>query len=315
MRSEPLSNSLDEDLVDALQTLAGEHPGFRPVHAKGIVCSGTFIATPQARQICRAHHFQGRAVPAVIRFSNASGDPRSDDRSADLRGMAVKLQPPGGQDTDIVALSIDRFAARSAEEFLEFLQVQLPDPATGRQDKARIDAFLAGHPAAQAFVTRSITAPPPASYARETYSALHAFLFIAEDGTVRFGRYRWEPEAGEVHLTREDAVKREPGFLRSELAQRLATGPAFFRLMLQLAAEGDPTDDATAVWPNNRPVVHLGRLQIEGISSTSQDDERQLLFDPSRVPDGIDLSMDPILLARPHAYALDFGRRNNARST
>ena len=103
--------------------------------------------------------------------------------------------------------------------------------------------------------------------------------------------------------------------MRSELAQRLATGPAFFRLLLQLAAEGDPTDDATAVWPEDRPVVCLGRLQIDAISPTSQDDERQLLFDPSRVPDGIDLSMDPILLARPHAYAVDFARRNTPRST
>jgi catalase len=37
-------------LVEALRALAGSHPGFRPVHAKGIVCSGTFHGAPDARR-------------------------------------------------------------------------------------------------------------------------------------------------------------------------------------------------------------------------------------------------------------------------
>jgi catalase len=62
-------------LVDTMRALAGPHPGFRPVHAKGIVCSGTFRVVPQARAVNRASHLQGQTVPAVIRFSNSSGDP------------------------------------------------------------------------------------------------------------------------------------------------------------------------------------------------------------------------------------------------
>ena len=59
-------------LVETMRALAGSHPGFRPVHAKGIVCSGTFRGAPEARRVCRAPHLQGQAIvtvnkPGVIR--------------------------------------------------------------------------------------------------------------------------------------------------------------------------------------------------------------------------------------------------------
>ena len=37
----------------------GSHPGFRLAHAKGIVCEGTFVASPAAAQLSRAAHFSG----------------------------------------------------------------------------------------------------------------------------------------------------------------------------------------------------------------------------------------------------------------
>ena len=36
-------------IVETMRARAGAHPGFRPVHAKGIVCSGTFRGAPEAR--------------------------------------------------------------------------------------------------------------------------------------------------------------------------------------------------------------------------------------------------------------------------
>lgn len=86
-------------------------------------------------------------------------------------------------------------------------------------------------------------------------------------------------------------------------------GPAAFRLMVQLAAAGDPTDDVTALWPEDRPLVELGRLEITAISPTSAADERKLITDPTDLTDGIDLSADPILLARSAAYSISYERR------
>jgi catalase len=118
------------------------------------------------------------------------------------------------------------------------------------------------------------------------------------------------PEAGESILSPDDAGKRSPTFLREELEGRLRTGPVAFRLVLQLAAPGDPTDDVTALWPADRPLVELGRLEVTSISPTSAADERRLIFDPTNTTDGIELSDDPILPARSAAYSISYDRRS-----
>jgi catalase len=302
--------SVIRQIVEAMRTVAGPHPVFRPVHAKGLVCSGTFRASSDAPRVTRAAHFTGQSVPTIIRFANANGNPDVHDGVPNVRSMAVKFQLSDGKSADILANSIEGFVARTPEEFLEFLRAQLPDPASGRPDPDAVPRFLAGHPAGRAFVERLMQKPVPASYAQATYHAEHAFRFTVADGTSRFGRYRFVPQAGEAFLSPEDAGKRSLSFLREELEGRLRTGPVAFRLILQLANEGDPSDDVTALWPKDRPVVELGRLEITGISPTSAADERRLIFDPANRTDGIDLSADPILPARSAAYAISYDRRS-----
>ena len=118
------------------------------------------------------------------------------------------------------------------------------------------------------------------------------------------------PDAGEAYLTPQEGGKRSRNFLRDELEGRLRRGPVIFRLMLQLAGEHDPSDDASTLWPADRPRVELGRLHITSISPTGAEDERKLVFDPANRTDGIDLSADPILLARSAAYSLSYGYRS-----
>ena len=296
-------------LVDAMRALAGPHPGFRPVHAKGIVCAGTFRAAPDALRISRAPHLQGQPAPATIRFANSNGNPDVHDGLPSVRSMAVKFDLPGGKHADILANSVEGFIARTPEDFLAFLRAQIPDPATGKPDPDAVPRFIGTHPAAGAFIGRLMQKPVPASYAQSSYYGEHAFRFTAADGTSRFGRYRWIPEAGEASLSPDDASKLSANFLRDELEKRLRNGPAVFRLRLQLAADNDPTDDVTALWPADRPIVELGRLEVTAISPTSTADERRLVFDPSNLTDGIALSADPILLARSAAYSISYDQR------
>ena len=152
--------------------------------------------------------------------------------------------------------------------------------------------------------------PVPASYGRARYYAEHAFKFTGADGASRFGRYRWMPEVEEAYLSPDDASTRSKNFLREELEGRLSNGSVAFRLLLQLAGEGDPTDDVTALWPADRPLVELGRLEVTRISPTSAADERRLVFDPTNVTDGIGLSADPIPLARSTAYSISYDHRS-----
>jgi catalase len=297
-------------IVDAMRTLAGTHPGFRPVHAKGIVCAGTFRASADAPGVSRAPHFAGQSVPTIVRFANADGHPDVHDGFPNVRSMAVKFQLADGKSADILANSVEGFIARTPEELLEFLRAQLPEPASGRPNPDAVPRFLASHPGGRAFVERLMKKPVPASYAQMIYHAEHAFRFTAANGTSRFGRYRFVPEAGEAILSPDDAGKRSPSFLREELEGRLRTGPVAFRLRLQVAESSDPTDDVTAVWPEGRKEVELGRLEVSGISPTSAADEQRLIFDPTNRTDGIDLSADPVLLARSAAYSISYDRRS-----
>jgi catalase len=293
-----------------MRALAGSHPGFRPAHAKGIVCNGTFRAAPEARGVSRAPHLQGEAVPTIIRFSNSSGDPDVHDGIPNARAMAVKFQLPDGKKADILALSIEGFVARTPEDFLAFLQAQLPDPATGQPRPDAVPRFLEKHPSAAAFIERLTQKPVPASYGQSSYHAEHAYEFTAADGSSRFGRYHWIPVAGEAWLSPDDASKRSANFLREELESRLGKGPVVFRLLLQLAGQSDPTDDVTALWPADRPQVELGRLEVTSISPTSMADERRTVFDPTNLTDGIDLSADPMPPARSAAYSISYDRRS-----
>jgi catalase len=297
-------------LVETMRALAGPHLGFRPVHAKGLVCSGTFRGSAAARGVSRAPHLQGQAVPTVMRFSNSSGNPEVHDGIANTRALAVKFQLPDSKNADILALHIEGFPARTPEEFLAFLRAHLPDPATGKPAPDAVPRFLDSHPATRAFIERLMQKPVPASYVRASYYAEHAFKFTAADGSSRFGRYRWIPDGGEAYLNPDDARTRSSNFLREELEGRLRNGPVAFSLLLQLAGESDPFDDPTALWPGDRPLVELGRMEVTRISSTSATDERRLVFDPANVTDGIDLSADPFPLARSAAYSISYDHRS-----
>ena len=304
------SRNVVAEIVTAMRMLAGPQPGFRPVHAKGLVCAGRFQASPDARRLTRAPHLQGQSISATIRFANAAGNPAVHDGLPNVRSLAVKFQLPDSKSADILANSVEGFIARTPDELLEFLRAQLPDPSTGRPVADAVPKFLATHPAAAAFVGRLMQKPIPASYGQAGFHAEHAFRFTSADGTSRFGRYHFVPEAGEAYLSPDEAGKRDPNFLRDELDSRLRRGPVTFRLVLQLAAAGDPTNDPTALWPADRPQVELGRLDVIGISPTGAEDERRLIFDPSNCPDGIELSDDPVLRARSAAYSISYEQRH-----
>ena len=303
------SDDLSVRLVDSLNAAYGVHPGHRAAHAKGVLCAATFTPTPGASALSRAAHLAGPPVRAHVRFSNGSGDPGAPDAARDGRGMAVKFYLPDSSTTDVVALSLPAFFARTPEDLLAFNAARRIDPATGQPDLARVGAHLAAHPEAMTAVQAAMSHPIPASYATLTYHSIHAYGFESEQGTVRHGRYHLVPEAGDVSLSDEEAAGRAPDYLRDELRERLATGGARFQLVVELAEADDPIDDPTAVWTDDHIVVELGRLELTGLADDREHHGDVLVFDPTRVTDGIELTADPILLARPGAYSVSIARR------
>lgn len=305
--------SLPEQIVDAIHDINGRHEGTRAVHARGVLCAGSFEATPDAARLTRAAHMQGEPVRATIRFSNGSGDPAAPDRAKDGRGLAVKLYLGDGSRTDLVALTLPRFFVRTPEDFLEFTRARRPDPETGQPDMERMGAFLQAHPEALPAIQHALGQPAPASYAQLEYHGIHAFRLVGPDGGQRWVRYSFRPAAGVAGLSDEEAAERSPDYLQKELRERLDAGPVEFLLEATIAEEGDDPDDPTEPWPDGRERVTLGTLRVEGLDDSRERGGDVLVFDPTRVTDGIELSDDPILRVRPEAYAVSVERRSGAR--
>src|SRR6266403_2012901 len=113
-----------------------------------------------------------------------------------------------------------------------------------------------------------------------------------------------------VHLTPEEAAKQSPDFLFDELAKRIARKPVVFHLKAQLAEPGDQTKDASQPWPDDRKVVELGVLTLNKVVPNTLEAEKKLLFQPTNLTAGIELSDDPLPLVRAAAYGVSFGRRS-----
>jgi catalase len=302
-------DQLYEDLVDAAHGVYGAHPGSRAFHAKGTWCEGTFTASDAAGKLSRAAHYGGGEVPALIRFSNGSGDPNSNDAARETRGISVKLRPEGAEETDLLATTARAFSNRTPEDFLEMLRLRKPDPETGQPDMEKLGAYLGEHPEMLPAVQSILGVGPPASFATLTYYSPHSFKLVDSSGNGTWMRFRWRPEAGEHHLEDDEARAKGRDYLRAELAERLADGPIAFELLFQIPADDDPIDDPTAVWPDDREIVEAGRLEVVEIVDDPEKGGEVVVFDPTRVIDGVELSDDVILHARPRAYSVSIERR------
>jgi catalase len=299
---------LYEQIIEVVDALYGPHRG-RALHTKGSWCEGTFTAAPAARDLSTAFHLGGEPITALVRFSNASGKPDAHDADREARGMAVKLRGGDGEEIDILATTTPAFVTRTPEDFLELLRLRVPDPETGEPDMAKLGAYLGSHPEAQTAIQATVTSEPLASFATATYFSPHTFWLIDSAGVRHPVRYRWIPETGDEHLPDEDARERGRNYLHDELAARLAEGPIAFDLRLQLPAADDSLDDPTALWPDDRELVDAGRLEITATVDDPEGDGHIDVFDPTRVPSGVELSDDPILHARPRAYSVSAYRR------
>jgi catalase len=295
-----------QDAVDVINGLFGRHPGYRALHAKGTLCKGTFTATPEAAALTKALHMQGEEIPATIRFSNGAGNPNHADYAPDPRGLAVKLYLPDGSRTDIVTVTSPRFPVKTPEGFVELLQAQ----AAGRRAPLLMARFLVRHPEALTVLPRGgPSLLPPSSYAAVPYHGLHAFKWIDGAGGERYVRYEFLPSAPAPRLKPWEARKLGRDYLQQELRERLSAGPIRFGLELVIAEPGDPVADPSAAWPKTRRRVRVGSLEVTGLETERETGGDVLVFDPTRVVDGIELSNDPVLLFRRDAYSESVARR------
>jgi catalase len=297
---------LPTQIVDLANKVDGVHPGYRAFHAKGVVVEGTFKASSEAARLSRASLFDGSTIRVTARFSDGSGMPMVPDGSPAMpRGIAIKYHLPGGADTDMVTNSFKFFPVGTGEDFRDLLQAIVASPPDAPHP-SKLEQFFGTHPNAPKAIG---SLPIPDSFADEEYHGIDAFILVNKSGQKQAVRYVIAPERV-VHITPEEAAKLSANYLFDDLSQRIAQKPLVFHLKAQLAEPSDQTKDASQPWPDDRKLVDLGVLTLTKVVPNSAQVEKKLLFLPTNLTPGIELSDDPLPSVRAAAYGVSFARRS-----
>ncbi len=296
--------------VDTMETAAGgPHAGFRRAHAKGICIAGHFVGTPQGRALSSAAVFaSGQPVSVSGRFGEAAPDPFAKDSSEAVRSMALRLQPAGAPEWRMAINDTPGLHVSTPQAFYDNVVASTPDPATGKPDPAKMQAFLAKHPETVAFLARMKARILASGFADDSYNSVDGFVFVAPDGTRRL--VRWTMQAEEPFATLAPAVRdaKPANYMFDDLLARVAKGPVKWRMIATLAQPGDP-NRAAEVWPADRPHVDMGELTIDHVESEATGNCQDVNFDPLTLPPGVAPSDDPIPFARSAVYSVSFRRR------
>lgn len=296
-------------MVDAFEGAFGKHADARRSGAKGVCAIGEFVGSSDARALSVSTVFSGQPVRVVARFSVGGGNPKATDNTRGVRGLALQFALPGGEIWQMANISTPVFGATSPEQMLALLESRRMNPDTKAADPAKVKAFNDANPDVLLQGKYIASKPVPASYAGVNYWGVNAFGFVDAKGAKQYGKWVFEPVAGQLGLTDDEAKAKPADFLIDELRQRVAAAPVAFDFNLQLAQPGDKIDSAVHPLPDDRRKVTLGRLMIKQVEAGTGGDCANITFNPVALPKGVEPSNDPILLGRAAPYAISLGRR------
>lgn len=305
-----MSPELAVDAVNSIEEVAGHYPGYRRAHAKGVVYHAVFTPNGQGVPLTTAPHLQRDKVQALVRFSNSSTNPSIPDVFSPAKGMAVQFELPDGGVNSLVTITLPIFFAKTPQSFIDILRTIKENSFEGATIADKFKAVMEKYQESRAGLQAVKMLQPPLSFATNLYHSIHAFYFTNAAGERRAVKYEWEPVAGLHFLTKAEVETRAPDYLEDELVERLSKGPVEFQLTVILGQEGDPTDDPTAAWPEDRERIVVGHLSITHMADEKAQDT---VFDPTVVPEGIECSEDPILNFRHDAYSVSHARRSHGQ--
>jgi catalase len=298
-----------DQVVTALENTFGVHPGERRNHTKGTCASGEFVGSPEAHVYTRSALFSGQPVPVVARFSMPGGNPDVPDFARIPRGMALEFRLADGSLQHMTMLNTPMFGAASPQTFFDNIVAKKPDPATGKPDPANIKAFKESHPDSWHQAEFLAKNNPPISWTNSAYFGIHTFKFVNSENRTTLVRWRFVPQDGEKRMTDDELKSSPPNFLEQKLIERVKHGPVRWGMIVTIGVPGDPENNPTLLWPDDRKEVSIGTLTITSATPQKGAECEKINFDPLVMADGIEPTNDPVLLFRPPAYAISFGKR------
>jgi catalase len=278
--------------IDTFEKGNGMHPGFRRNHAKGVCVTGFFDSNGNGVRLSKAVIFRPGRVLVIGRFALAGGQPYAPDAAGIVRSMAILFLLPDGEEWRTGMNNIPVFVVNTPQAFRDQLVASQADPATGKPDPVKMKEFLAKYPASARAIQIIRSHPVSSGFDDSTYNSLDAFRFI--DAAANSIPVRWSTVPMQPFVEASTAPSQQP--LR-------------WHLIVTLGQSGDPTNDATIAWPDNREHVDVGTLTIDHIESEETGACRDINYDPLVLPSGIATSDDPLLSARSATYSQSFTRR------
>ena len=291
-------------VVNAFTPPGGEPPlGHRRNHAKGICFTGVFESNGAGAALSQAQVFTRGQYPALGRFNLGTPNPNAPDATVRVRGMGLRIATPDGQEWRSAMIDPPFFPVSTPQAFYEMLV------ASTSKDPEAMKAFAARHPEFAVFGAWAKSAPWTASYAEERYNSINSFTFVDGSGAERVVRWSLLPAAQAVPITPEELAKRGPDFLEQEITRRVGGGPQRWTMVVTVANPGDPTADPSKAWPGDRRSVEVGTLVVRQIEAERDGPCRDINFDPTVLPSGMQTSDDPFPAARSSAYEKSYDRR------
>jgi catalase len=297
-------------MINGFEQVNGPHPGFRRNHAKGVCVGGYFESNGRGVALSKAAVFLPGRVPIIGRFSLAGGQPYVADKPSTVRGLAILFKLSNGEEWRTAMISIPVFTVNTPQGFYDQLVASTLDPATGKPDPARMNAFFTKHPESTKAMQLIRGHPASSGLDNSTYYGLNAFRFINTKGAVVPVRWMMVPSQPFEPISPADPGQADKNYLFDALIASIHKNASLqWHLVITVGQPGDPTSDATLPWPPDRQQVDAGTLTIDHVESDDISPARDINFDPLVLPNGIGTSDDPLLSARSAAYSQSFTRR------
>ncbi|BAT57925.1 catalase-related peroxidase precursor [Variibacter gotjawalensis] len=307
--AQPAAAEVDpQAIVDLQFAIAGNHKKVRASGAKGVCVKGEFTPSAEAASLSKAPHF-AKPVPMTARFSMGGGNPNiSDKTKPTTRGFAMEFEI-ANDPMVFYFISAPVFGARTPRQLHDGISARLPGP-DGKPDAEKIKAFVAANPETTRQAAWLNARPVPASFGGVNYWGVQAFTLTNAAGKPTITKLKAIPTAGQLGLSDDELKAKPDSFYADELTERLGKGPMTFDFVAILGEPGDPTNDSTAMWPeDNRKTVKLGTIAISAIQANTICDEKPT--DPvANLPQGVaGPADDPMFEIRSPAYAISRGKR------
>jgi catalase len=251
-RMAKILRAVDLARFDAIFTIAVLVRRGRSTHTKGVAATGTFRVVDAPTFPETEFFAKGRTFDVILRHGNVSYD---DDAAMDIRGAALRFIPREGASRPLhlatpamdLLMNTGELSFSSAHTFLEFaLASGRPSGEDGPVNVKALEAFLRSSDEYRKQFEAGLRRAP-SSFNRLRYHSQLAFRFHANDGKMRYARFRLMPgdDAPEEGIPsaadlatswiqdRHIGEARDFGYLRDELKARVAKGHARYTLAMQ----------------------------------------------------------------------------------